>query len=542
MKRIIRFLNPDKKKITIVATCTIITTILGFFQPLVIKRITDDGLINRNLVIIILSVILLLGIILVNQSIEIALASLFADIHNESEYRLYYRSFRKLLRLKSEYFTDRNASEIISSMSADVSTVSSLTDSYNVALISYMFRIISGLAGLVVISPLLTILVLTMVPIKYVTVKKLAGLRETKTSEYIEKYRDFASWMSDTISGMKEIKLWNSYEIKEKEFNDKEQGLLKQHKRFTMLDAWNMFMEIFLGWFVSAVLYIFGGILLINGKLSLGGLFAFISYSSYVTSPISAVLNIKLIMARIMPSAKRLFEFLDMNEEMSGVITNVDLGDITFENVCFSYDEREVLADISFLIPIGAKVAIIGPNGSGKSTIINILLRFLDPRSGKVELGRMDINNMDLNAYRELFSVVSQNPYLFSRTIKENIDLGNSNNRKHLAYVYHKSGVAGYLKKMPNGENSIIGDNGARLSGGEKQKLAVARALMKDTPYIILDEASSGFDVESDSYFHDIIINEMKEKTVLLITHKYENLAGMDIIYKIEDGKIERLR
>ena len=243
-----------------------------------------------------------------------------------------------------------------------------------------------------------------------------------------------------------------------------------------------------------------------------------------------------------MPSAKRLFEFLDMNEEMSGVITNVDLGDITFENVCFSYDEREVLADISFLIPIGAKVAIIGPNGSGKSTIINILLRFLDPRSGKVELGRMDINNMDLNAYRELFSVVSQNPYLFSRTIKENIDLGNSNNRKHLAYVYHKSGVAGYLKKMPNGENSIIGDNGARLSGGEKQKLAVARALMKDTPYIILDEASSGFDVESDSYFHDIIINEMKEKTVLLITHKYENLAGMDIIYKIEDGKIERLR
>ena len=543
LKRVIQYLKLDKKKLSIVVSCILVTIMVGFFQPLVVKMITDDGLINQNLSVIISSAVLLMGLVLINEFVEVTLASFFADIHNESEYRIYSMSFKKLLRLKAEYFTDRNASEVINSMATDVSTVSSLTDSYNVMLISYIFRIISGLAGLIVINPVLTILVLVTVPIKYFTVKKLANLREMKTTEYLGRYRDFAAWMSDTISGVNEIKLWNGYKGKEKEFSDKEQGLLEQQKRFTMIDAWNRFVEVFLEWFVSALLYVFGGILLINGKLSIGGLFAFISYSSYVTSPISAVLNVKLIMARIMPSAKRLFEFFDLEEETSGIFTNINTDNITFENVSFSYnDDREVLRNISFLIPKGSKVAIIGSNGSGKSTIINMLLRFLEPKSGKIEIGKVDIKNMDLNGYRELFSVVSQNPYLFSKTIKENIDLGNSNNEKRLTYACQKSGVAGYLEKMPNGEDSIIGDNGARLSGGEKQKLAVARALIKDTPYVILDEATSGFDVESDAYLHDVIVNEMKDKTVLLITHRYENLEGMDIVYKIEDGEIARIK
>lgn len=541
--RVIQYLKPNKKKLTIVAICILITTVIGFFQPLVVKMITDEGLIARNFSIILSFVILLLCLVIINQFIEVTLASLFADIHNESEYRIYSHSFCKLLRLKSGYFTDRNASEVINTMSTDVSTVSSLTDSYNVMLISYIFRIFSGLAGLIVISPLLTILVLITVPIKYLTVKKLANIRELKTSEYIGSYKDFASWMSDTISGVKEIKLWNGYKIKEEEFTDKEQGLLKQQKSFTMINAWNMLIEVFLGWFVSALLYVFGGMLLINGRLSLGGLFAFISYSSYVTSPISAVLNAKLIMARIMPSAKRLFEFLDLEEEESGTATNINVGNINFENVCFSYnDDREVLKNVSFSIPKGAKVALIGANGSGKSTIINMLLRFLEPKSGRIKIDNVDIKSMDLNNYRELFSVVSQNPYLFNKTIKENIDLQNSNNKAQLDFVYQKSGVGGYLENMPEGEDSIIGDNGARLSGGEKQKLAVARALMKDTPYVILDEATSGFDVSSDAYLHDVIINEMKDRTVLLITHRYENLENIDNIYKIEDGEIVELK
>ncbi len=536
--RILKYLKPNKKKLTLVVIGIVITTVTGFFQPLVVKMITDDGLINQDMQVILIAVVILLGLVLVDGLIEVGMSSLFADIHNESEMRMYSQAFSKLLRLKAGYFTDKNSAEVINSMSTDVSMVSSLTDRYNVMIISFVFKIFSGIAGLLVISPLLTLVVIAMVPVKYLTVKRLSKIREKRTEAYIDKIRGFSAWMSDTISGVKEIKLWNLFKPKTEEFTEKESELLIDAKKFTMIDAWNMFVEVFLTWIVSALLYVFGGMLLINGSLTIGGLFAFISYSSYVTSPISVVLNMKMVFARIIPSAKRLFKFLELDEENEGGETNIHAGDIIFEDVKFSYENREILKGLNMTIPKGSKTAIIGANGSGKSTVINLILRFLEPDEGEIKLGGQSINEVNLEEYRILFSVVSQNPYLFSKNVRENIDLDNTSDDEKLTYVYQKSGVAAYLEKLPNGEMSLIGSNGARLSGGEKQKLAVARALMKDTPYVILDEATSGFDVESDAYLHDVIVNEMRDKTVILITHRYENLEGLDCVFELKDGRV----
>lgn len=540
--RIICALKPNPKKLTIVAIGILASTIISFFQPLVIKVITDDGLVNLNMKTILLFALLLLGLVIIDRLIEVALSFLFSNIRSESELRISTQAFHKLLRVKSTYFIDKNESELINSISTDVNIVSSLIDSYNFMLIGFVFKIISGLSGLLVISPTLTVCVLIVVPIKYFVVRKFSKIRELKTSQYIEKYKKFSSWMSDTINGIIEIKLWNIYKIKNEEFIKNKKTLLESNQQFTMIDSWNMFFEFNLEWIVAVILYICGGMLIINNKLSLGGLFAFISYSSSVTSPISAVLNIKMILAKTMPSAKRLFKFLDLEEEINGSIKTFDIADISFENVHFSYDnKREILSNISFSIPKGYKVAIIGENGSGKSTIINMILRFFNPTSGEIRLGKIDIKDIDLNKYRELFAVVTQDSYLFNKTIKKNIDLENNEDESQLSDIYIKSGVAGYLDKMPKGEHSIIGNNAARLSGGEKQKIAVARALIKDAPFVILDEPTSSFDTKSDQYLHDLIINQMKNKTVILITHKCENLKGIDIVYKVENGKIIRI-
>lgn len=147
-----------------------------------------------------------------------------------------------------------------------------------------------------------------------------------------------------------------------------------------------------------------------------------------------------------------------------------------------------------------------------------------------------------LNSYRDLFSVVSQEPYLFLGNIAENIDLAGTAKEESIEAAMETSGVSEYLQRMPNGEKTQIGQNGGRLSGGEKQKLAVARALLKDAPIVILDEATSGFDVESDTYLHDVIVNEMQRKTVIMITHHYQNLEGMDRIYRLESGKMIEVR
>lgn len=148
----------------------------------------------------------------------------------------------------------------------------------------------------------------------------------------------------------------------------------------------------------------------------------------------------------------------------------------------------------------------------------------------------MQAQDFSLDVYRSMFSVVSQDPYLFLGSIMENIDLQGNATQEDIEAALHASRVDSYLKRMPNGVNTKIGVNGAKLSGGEKQKLAVARALLKDAPIIILDEATSGFDVESRRYLHDVIMHEMKGKTVIMITHHYENLKGIDRIYKLENG------
>lgn len=212
---------------------------------------------------------------------------------------------------------------------------------------------------------------------------------------------------------------------------------------------------------------------------------------------------------------------------------------IEFKNVVFSYQvDRPILKGTSFCVEPGKKVAIIGQNGSGKSTILNLLLRFYIPDSGEIAADGVPVSQLPLDEYRSLFSVVSQEPYLFLGDITGNVDLTGQATPDRVEMAMKTSGVADYLKRMPDGAKTQIGRNGARLSGGEKQKLAVARALLKDAPIVILDEATSGYDVESNAYLHDVIVHQLAGKSVIMITHQYENLEGMDRVYQLKEGCI----
>ncbi|SHH62791.1 ABC transporter ATP-binding protein [Sporanaerobacter acetigenes] len=542
LKRMLKYLVPFKKRLWLIIVCFALSTVVGFFQPLTIRSITDDGMAQKNLKVIIYSVLILLGLVLVNQLLEVLQAKLFIDIHNESEFLLSHQAFNKLLHLKTEYFNDKNNSEIINSLQMDVSNVSAITDRFMAVNISYIFRVISGVAGLIIISWKLTIIVLAMAPIKYFTVLTLSKRKGKKTEELIENYRDFSAWFDDNIGGVKEIKLWNLYNKRYKTFEKKQKNILKISKESTMLDTWNVFYEIMLEWSVTGLLYILGGILIVNGSLTIGGVFAFLSYSSYVTGPISSILNIRYFFSRIFPSAKRFFSFLDMEEETNfenSIEVKNESQNIQFKNVSFSYEEnREVLKNINFVFSKGEKVAIIGANGSGKTTILDLLLRFIEPSSGEICIGDKNINQISIAKYRSLFSVVSQEPYLFHDTVLNNINLDGNAGKEKVEKACRQSGASEFINKLPKKENSKIGKNGARLSGGEKQKIAVARAIVKYSPIVILDEATSGYDVESDSYLHDVILNELKNKSVIMITHRYDNLEGMDKVYRLSEGRL----
>ena len=380
-----------------------------------------------------------------------------------------------------------------------------------------------------------------MVPVKFLLVRGLSKRQERAMDEMIESSRDFSRWFVDDLNGVDEIKLWNLFQSRDKVFREKQEKVLRVQKRSTMIGGWNTFWEVLLEWSVTILLYILGGWLICTGTLTIGAVFAFVSYSGYVTGPVSSLINLKMYFARIFPSARRLFQFLDMETELDSGTKSLTRRPpkLEFQNVAFRYEEgRPILQGVSFSVEPGEKVAIIGQNGSGKSTILNLLLRLYEPKAGRILADGTDIQEISLEEYRSLFSVVSQDPYLFLGNILENVDLQGNADPDKLQAALQSSGVESYLPRMPEKERTQIGRNGARLSGGEKQKLAVARALLKDAPVVILDEATSGFDVESDAYLHDVILHEMKEKTVIMITHHYHNLEGMDRVYRLEEGKL----
>lgn len=549
IKRILQYMILFKSKLWSIILCLIISIVINFLQPLFIQRITDEGMNDKNVNIIVGSALILFILVLVNQLIEVLQTKIFIDIHNKSEYLLLKQAFNKLLHIKSRYFEDKNHAEIVNSIQTDVGNVSLITDRFMVLNISYIFKVISGIAGLLIISWKLTIVVLIMVPVKYFMVQKLSQLKERKMEDIIESHRDFSAWFGDNIGGIKEIKLWNLYNQRLTAFEKKQKNIFKNNTDNTMLDTWNGFLEIMLEWTVTIMLYILGGILIVNSTLTIGGVFAFLSYSSYVTGPISSILNVRYYISRILPSAKRLFTFLDMDEEdMIGCLGDstekiAENYTIQFQNVSFGYEGyKEVLTDINFSISQGEKIAIIGQNGSGKTTLLNLILRFIEPTDGKIIIGENNINSINYHTYRSFFSVVSQETYLFYDTILNNIDLTGYANVEKIQEACRQSGAYEFINKLPKKLDSMVGKNGARLSGGEKQKIAVARAIIKDSPIVILDEATSGFDVVSDAYMHQVIIDELKDKSVIMITHRYENLTGMDKIYQLKDGKLEQVQ
>ena len=542
LRRTLCYLLPYKREFLVVGLTLVLSTVIGFLQPLVIQRITDSGMMQQDMAVILSTALLLALLVLGNQAIDLLQTRIFADVHNASYYAIFHQVFEKLLHLKKSYFEDKNSAEILSFLQMDVSQVSSITDRYTVLSVSYVFRIVSGLIGLFLISWKLALIVLCMVPVKFLLVRGLSKRQEQAMDEMIESSRDFSRWFGDDLNGVDEIKLWDLFQSRDQVFREKQEKVLGVQKRTTMIGGWNSFWEMLLEWSVTILLYVLGGWLICAGSLTIGAVFAFVSYSGYVTGPVSALINLKMYFARIFPSARRLFRFLDMETESDTGTTPLKgwPPKLEFRNVEFWYEEeRPILQGVSFSVEPGEKVAIIGQNGSGKSTILNLLLRFYEPKAGQILADGVDVQAIPLEEYRGLFSVVSQEPYLFLGDILENVDLQGDADPDQLEAALRASGVESYLPRLPEKERTQIGRNGARLSGGEKQKLAVARALLKDAPVVILDEATSGFDVQSDAYLHDVILHQMQGKTVIMITHHYHNLEGMDQVWRLEGGKVD---
>lgn len=538
VRRLLLLLGKYKKTIVVIVGCLLVSTGLNLCVPLISKRIMDDGFIGGNKKLLIELVLVSMVIYTINSLIDLIKEKKRVDISAKIQYFLSEQSFSHLMKLRVNYFNNTNYAETLNNINMDINQMTSVADSSVFFVITQAFSMTGGIIGLFIIDFRMTILVLLFIPIKCVVMKYFAKKQKQIMDEFIKKNQKYAKWFGDTVGGVREVKLFNILDRKHEEFDQNQKDIIEKQKQMNMLGQWNTITDSLMVQFLSTLLYILGANLVFDLQLSVGSVFAFITYSSYVTGPISAILNIGYLLSGIIPSTKRYYAFMDLEEETdNGETAALCPDDLKLQQVSFAYEkEKYVLKDVDILFAKGSKTAIIGRNGSGKTTIINLLTRMYEPTSGKIMLGTEDISELPLPEYRNMVSVVSQQIYLFNDTIRNNICLYKRVDDVIVEEACKDSGLEDFIKEVSL--DYVVGQNGAMLSGGQKQKIALARALIHDKPIVIFDEATSNTDAYSEQQINGLLDTKLKEKTVIVITHKKEILNKVDQIVVLKEGVV----
>lgn len=539
IKKLLTLLFPYKKQILIIFSCLIICSVVNIFLPLLSKEIIDKGLYEKNINILLL---------FCSASIVLYLIIGFLDVFKEKQrikmaYHLKFDlnsiMFDHLQNLKINYLKNYNNSNLIDCVNIDIDNISQISDENSIFVITQLFGFVGSLIGLFIISYKLAFIVIIFIPLNFFITYYFSKKNMKVTYNWIKQRQNYTTWFSEIISGIFEIKLFNIGENKKQEFDKLKRNEIKELNSRSIVSKYKQVTTTFLVQFLIIFIYLCGGLMLYSDNITVGSIVAFITYVSYLTNSVSSVMGITFIFSGIIPSAQRFFEFMHKEEEdYSGMkLPKNYVGNLEFRNVTYDYgDNKNVIENISLKIPYKSKVAFVGKNGAGKSTLINLLLKVDKVKSGIITIDNIDINKISLKEYRSLFCVISQTPYLFNESILNNICLYDKIDMEKLNDIIDICGLRDLVNQYSL--NYKIGENGKFLSGGQKQKIALARAMIHNKHIFIFDEATANVDVESEDIINSSLLDRFSEQTIITITHNPENLKKVDKIFFIDNGAI----
>lgn len=355
----------------------------------------------------------------------------------------------------------------------------------------------------------------------------------------MEYYSKYSEWLGDSIQGITTIKLWNVYRHTRKKFTQLKRNIIKNDYKLAVLEQENNIVSSVVDEVLQTMFYILGAILIFNDALTIGGLFSFISYSAYVISAVSFLTRIRYYFDPIIPSFKRHSQFMDIEEErISKLNVPNNKPHISFKNVTLVYDNgTAAVNNVTFDIKAGDRVAVVGSNGSGKSTNASLLLRLYDATEGEITYCDTNINDINIDQYRSIFSYVEQKSFMFNSTIRDNIDPLHQLSDEQILTAADVLGILDFVigeKILDTG----VGVDGGKLSGGERQKVATLRAFAKPHKILILDEVTNNLDIESERVINEIITQKREDKILFIITHRIDILKKTDKILFMKDGEL----
>jgi ATP-binding cassette subfamily B protein len=590
LRRVAEAFRPYKFQVVLVLVAIILTTVLGLVNPLMIRFIFDDaiGKRNLNLLLILVGIMFIMpvitGIIGVGQTYlnNVVGQQVMRDFRN--------RLYDHLQSMSLRFFTSTRTGEIQSRLSNDVGGVQSVVTDTATSIVSNVSTALSTIVAMAIISPLLTLISLGLLPIFLYITYRLGNVRRNTSKKTQQSLASLTAMMQETlsVSGILLNKTFARQKYAQGRFEAENQKLTALEVRQQMIGRW-FFM--FIGTFFSitpAVVYLVAGLQIIhnpvNPAITLGGIVAFTTLQSRLFFPIGQLLSVQLEIQGALALFDRIFEYLDLPIEIKDAPNALHLdpnearGEITFNDVSFTYkrdeaaapggllaaaqensgdervkrvvspqpvafteehEERTTLNHISFDIQPGQLAALVGPSGAGKTTITYLVPRLYDADSGAVEIDGHNVKDVALDSLGGIIGVVTQETYLFHASVRENLMYARDNaTEEEMIAAAKAAAIHDRIMELDDGYDTIVGERGFKLSGGEKQRIAIARVILKNPRILILDEATSALDTHSERLIQAALEPLMKNRTTLAIAHRLSTILAADIILVVDKGEI----
>ncbi len=548
LKRIFSYLLPYWKQLAIVLGCIVLSSVMGLLPSVLTGRIIDEGLIGQNMRMLVILILASLGVSLGSNLIQVAESYLNNWIEQHITFDIRNKMFKHLQKMSQNFFTSNNQGDIITRMTSDISGVERVITSTFTSILSNSITLICAVVIMYRENWILATVGVLVIPLFTIPTRWAGKTRWTLTREAQECNDKINGILNETlsVSGQLLVKLFGKEEYEYDRYEKANKQMIQLHIKESMAGRW---FRVVISTFSSVgpmLLYLVGGILMMkyDANLSVGDITVLVALLGRMYGPVNSLLNIQVEWIRSMALFTRIFEYFDMPVEIQNAEDAVTPakaeGNVEFRNVEFSYTpERKILKDINFELKSGNSIAIVGPSGSGKSTIINLIPRLYDVCGGQVTFDGVDVRKLDLEFLRENIGIVSQETYLFNGTIRENLLYAKPDaTEEELIEACKKANIYEFIQNQEKGLDAVVGNRGLKLSGGEKQRISIARVLLKNPALFIFDEATSALDSISESKIQEAIDPIIHSRTSILIAHRLSTILAADEILVIKDGVI----